>query len=292
MAPSDPSDSALTTQSHQGRVLIIAGSDSSGGAGVQADIKTVTALGGYASSAITAVTVQTTQAVQNVHKVPADIVAGQIEAVLGDIGADAIKTGMLADDQTLQCVMDALQTHADLAIPLIVDPVMVATSGDRLIDEAAVETLKTGLIPRATVLTPNAPEASALTGIEIEDLDGQREAGQALLDMGARAVLVKGGHLEGSQIIDVLVTRNGVRLFTRPRIKTRHTHGTGCTLASAIAALMAQGLSVDRAVEQAGDYLHEAIARAPGLGQGHGPVNHGWTMTSSFAHAPVRHEDG
>lgn len=291
MTVSQRGDSHEKFETPQGRVLIIAGSDSSGGAGVQADIKTVTALGGYASTAITTVTVQTTEQVSAIHKIPGDIVRGQIEAVLTDIDADVIKTGMLGDAQTLECVVSAIEDFADPGTTLIVDPVMVATSGDRLIDDAAVKVLKTRLIPLASLLTPNAPEATALTGITIEDLEGQTEAGQALLAMGARAVLVKGGHLEGSQIIDVLVTRNGVRLFTRPRIKTRHTHGTGCTLASGVAALMAQGLDVDRAVEQAGDYLHEAIARAPGFGKGHGPVNHGWTMSTSFASAPVRLEE-
>ena len=275
----------------KGRVLIIAGSDSSGGAGIQADIKTVTALGGYAATAVTAITVQSTKGVSAIHGVPLEMIGGQIEAVLGDIGADAIKIGMLGNREIVETVDQALKDHASPAIPVILDPVMVATSGDRLLDDDAIETLKTKLIPRAHVLTPNAPEAAVLTGVEVDDYDGQTEAAEKLLAMGARAVLVKGGHLVGSQILDVLTTRNGVRLFTRPRIATRNTHGTGCTLSSAIAALMAQGLSVDRAVEQAGDYLHEAIARAPGFGQGHGPVQHGWTVSSSFASAPVRSDD-
>lgn len=266
----------------KGRVLSIAGSDSSGGAGIQADIKAVTALGGYAATAITAITVQNTKGVSAVHPVPTDIVAGQIEAVLTDVGADAIKTGMLATAEVIETVIKALDEHGDPIIPLVVDPVMVATSGDRLIDEAAVEAVRDRLLPRATLITPNVPEAEALTGGRIEDMESQQAAAEMLLEMGARAALVKGGHMEGDIIIDVLATRNGVRLFTRPRIRTRQTHGTGCTLASAIAALLAQGLPMDRAVEEAGDYLHEAIQRAPGFGEGHGPVNHGWPLAGKL----------
>ena len=286
---SDEFDAEFETP--RGRVLSIAGSDSSGGAGIQADIKAVTALGGYAATAITAVTVQNTQGVSAVHPVPTEVIAGQIAAVLGDIGADSIKTGMLATAEVIDTVVTALDAADAQAIPLVVDPVMVATSGDRLIDEAAIEALRERLLPRATLITPNAPEAAALAGGTIEDLDDQRAAADELLEMGAKAVLVKGGHLEGEQIIDLLATRNGVRLFTRPRLQTRQTHGTGCTLASGIAALLAQGQSLDRAVEQAGDYLHEAIRRAPKYGAGHGPVQHGWTVNAAeFASAPVRGE--
>ncbi|MAP48540.1 MAG: bifunctional hydroxymethylpyrimidine kinase/phosphomethylpyrimidine kinase [Oceanicaulis sp.] len=273
----------------KGRVLIVAGSDSSGGAGVQADIKTVTALGGYASTAITAVTVQNTKGVSGVHPIPDDVIAAQINAVLSDIGTDAIKTGMLGSVSTIEAVVKALDDEGTVGLPLIVDPVMVASSGDSLVSEDTAEAIRTILLPRASLITPNAPEAAVLAGGTIENMDDQRAAADELLEMGAKAVLVKGGHLEGSQIIDLLATRNGVRLFTRPRIHTRHTHGTGCTLASAIAALMAQGQGLDRAVEMAGDYLYEAIRRAPKFGEGHGPVQHGWTVNASeFAHAPVR----
>ena len=286
-ASATPDDSQF--EDPKGRVLIIAGSDSSGGAGIQADIKTVTALGGYAATAITAVTVQNTKGVTGVHPIPDEVIAAQIEAVLSDIGADAIKTGMLASVSTIEAVVKALDAAQMTGVPLILDPVMVASSGDRLISEEAAEAIRTELLPRASLITPNAPEAAVLAGGTIEDLDDQRAAADELLDMGAKAVLIKGGHLEGSQIIDLLATRNGVRLFTRPRIRTRHTHGTGCTLASGIAALMAQGLGLDRAVEMAGDYLHEAIRRAPGFGEGHGPIQHGWTVNASeFTQAPVR----
>ncbi|MGP1274626.1 MAG: bifunctional hydroxymethylpyrimidine kinase/phosphomethylpyrimidine kinase [Caulobacterales bacterium] len=278
----------------KGRVLIIAGSDSSGGAGIQADIKAVTALGGYAATAITALTVQNTKGVTAVHGAPMDIVSGQIAAVLDDIGADAIKTGMLATAEVIATVVSALDEAGAELIPLIVDPVMVASSGARLVEDSAVEALKGQLIRRAALVTPNVPEAEALTGITIQDVDEQRAAGEALLKLGARAALIKGGHLDGPQVMDVLVTRNGMRMFARPRIRTRHTHGTGCTLASAIAALMAQGLPLDRAVEQAGDYLHEAIRRAPGFGAGSGPVHHGWTLADAnlFGSAPARMEPG
>ena len=273
----------------KGRVLIVAGSDSSGGAGVQADIKTVTALGGYASTAITAVTVQNTKGVSGVHPIPDDVIAAQINAVLSDIGTAAIKPGMLGSVSTIEAVVKALDDEGTVGLPLIVDPVMVASSGDSLVSEDTAEAIRTILLPRASLITPNAPEAAVLAGGTIENMDDQRAAADELLEMGAKAVLVKGGHLEGSQIIDLLATRNGVRLFTRPRIHTRHTHGTGCTLASAIAALMAQGQGLDRAVEMAGDYLYEAIRRAPKFGEGHGPVQHGWTVNASeFAHAPVR----
>ncbi|TRO95643.1 bifunctional hydroxymethylpyrimidine kinase/phosphomethylpyrimidine kinase [Glycocaulis profundi] len=278
----------------QGRVLIVAGSDSSGGAGIQADIKAVTALGGYAATAITALTVQNTQGVTAVHPAPMDIVAGQIRAVLDDIGADAVKTGMLATPAVIETTLKAIDEAGGELLPLVVDPVMVASSGARLIEEDAVAAFKSLLIPRAALVTPNAPEAEALTGITVEDVDGQRAAGEALLAMGARAALIKGGHLDGPQVMDVLVTRNGMRIFSRPRIRTRHTHGTGCTLASAIAALLAQGMAMDRAVEQAGDYLHEAISRAPGFGKENGPVNHGWTLVGAnpFGSSLARSEPG
>lgn len=261
----------------RGRVLIIAGSDSGGGAGIQADIKTVTALGGYAATAITALTVQNTKGVTGIHAIPLDIVTGQIEAVLGDIGADAIKTGMLPDRDLIAAVAARLEAQSP-PIALVLDPVMVAASGDVLVSDAAIAAIRDRLLPLAHLITPNAPEAERLTGVKVEDLDGQREAGEALLAKGAKAALVKGGHLDGGEVIDVLVTRNGVRLFSRPRIRTRNTHGTGCTLASACAAFLAQGLSLDRAVEQAGDYLHEAIRRAPGFGEGAGPIDHAWPL--------------
>jgi hydroxymethylpyrimidine/phosphomethylpyrimidine kinase len=257
------------------RVLIIAGSDSGGGAGVQADIKTVTALGGYAASAITAVTVQNTLGVTAVHAIPPAIVAAQARAVLEDIGADAIKTGMLGDAATVEAVAGILE---GAALPAVIDPVMVAKAGAALLAPSAMAALKARLIPRASLLTPNAPEAEALTGVAIASLDDQRRAAEALLAMGAEAVLMKGGHLPGPRIIDLLVTPAGETAFEAERIETRHTHGTGCTLASACATGLAQGLPLTEAVARAWSYVQEAIARAPGFGAGHGPLDHGWPL--------------
>ena len=261
---------------HLGRVLIIAGSDSGGGAGVQADIKTVTALGGYAATAITAITVQNTLGVQAVHALPVALIEAQARAVLDDIGADAIKVGMLGDAEVIRAV--AALIDAWPGIPVIVDPVMTAKGGQRLLADAAVGALVTELIPRAALLTPNAPEASALTGLAVDTTDDLRRAGEALLAAGARAVLMKGGHVAGETVIDVLMTPQGEVLFEGPRIDSRHTHGTGCTLASACAAGIAQGLAVDRAVALGWGYTAEAIRRAPGLGAGHGPLDHAWPM--------------
>ncbi|HEX3701493.1 MAG TPA: bifunctional hydroxymethylpyrimidine kinase/phosphomethylpyrimidine kinase [Phenylobacterium sp.] len=258
-----------------GRVLIIAGSDSGGGAGIQADIKTVTALGGYAATAVTAVTVQDTLGVHEIHPIPAAVVAAQARAVLDDIGADAIKTGMLGDAATLEAVAAILD---GVAPPAVVDPVLVAKGGARLLDPVAIERFGALLIPRAALLTPNAPEAEALTGLAVASLDGQRRAAEALLAAGAGAVLVKGGHLPGERVIDLLVTPGGETAFEAARIDTRHTHGTGCTLASACATGLAQGLALPEAVARAWAYVQEAIARAPGLGRGHGPLDHGWPL--------------
>jgi hydroxymethylpyrimidine/phosphomethylpyrimidine kinase len=258
-----------------GRVLIIAGSDSSGGAGVQADIKTVTALGGYAATAITALTVQNTLGVTAVHEAPLDIVLAQARAVLDDIGADVIKTGMLARAETVQAVAALIGAAG---VPAVVDPVMVAKGGASLLEDRAVAALREALVPGAALLTPNAPEAEALTGLEVTDLDGQRRAAEALLGMGAGAVLLKGGHVAGETVRDLLLSHAGERVFESPRIDTRHTHGTGCTLASACATGLAQGLALEAAVERAHLYVLEAIRRAPGLGQGHGPLDHGWPL--------------
>jgi hydroxymethylpyrimidine/phosphomethylpyrimidine kinase len=259
-----------------GRVLVIAGSDSGGGAGIQADIKTITALGGYAATAITAVTVQNTLGVTGVHPIPLAVIAAQANAVLDDIGADAIKTGMLGDAAVVETVAETLDRAG--AVPAVVDPVMIAKGGAPLLAEAAIDAVKTLLIPRAALLTPNAPEASALTGLAVETLDDQRRAGEALLAMGARAVLVKGGHVAGARVVDLLMTPAGETTFEGERIETRHTHGTGCTLASACAVGLAQGLPLEASVARAWNYVHEAMLRAPGLGAGHGPLDHGWTL--------------
>ncbi len=265
----------------QGRVLVIAGSDSGGGAGIQADIKTITALGGYAATAITAVTVQNTLGVTGVHPIPLDVIAAQARAVLDDIGADAIKTGMLGDAavvETVAAAIDHAQTSKAGRIPAVVDPVMVAKGGASLLASAAISAVKSLMIPRAALLTPNAPEAAALTGLVVETTDDLRRAGEALLALGAKAVLMKGGHIAGERVVDVLMTSEGETSFEGERIDTRHTHGTGCTLASACATGLAQGLPLEQAVARAWNYVHEAMLRAPGFGAGHGPLDHGWML--------------
>jgi len=269
--------SAPPSVPHRGRVLVIAGSDSGGGAGLQADLKTVTALGGYAATAVTAITVQNTLGVAGVFPVPVDVIEAQGRAVLDDIGADALKTGMLGDTATVEVVARLLDHAA--GIPAVVDPVMIAKGGSPLLAPEAIGAVKTLLVPRAALLTPNAPEATALTGLPTATTGDLRRAGRALLAMGARAVLMKGGHLEGARVVDLLLTRDGDEaLFEGERIETRHTHGTGCTLASAIASGLAQGLSLHDAVERACAYVREAIRRAPGFGAGHGPLDHAWPL--------------
>jgi hydroxymethylpyrimidine/phosphomethylpyrimidine kinase len=258
----------------RGRVLIVAGSDSGGGAGIQADIKTVTMLGGYAATAITALTAQNTEGVFGVLPIPPDFIRQQIEVVLDDIGADAIKTGMLHDTGVIETLAAVLRQRAE-AVPLVVDPVMAAKGGARLIDPESVEALKEQLIPLATVLTPNLPEAEILCGSAIANVAAMRAAGEQLLRLGCRAVLVKGGHLATDTVTDVLMTAAGSsRVWESSRIASRHTHGTGCTLASAIATGLAQSLALDDAVDRARDYVQRAIATAPGFGRGHGPLNH------------------
>ena len=265
------------TASSRGRVLIVAGSDSGGGAGIQADIKAVMALGGYAATAITALTAQNTLGVHGVMPVPPDFVRLQMTVVLDDIGADAIKTGMLGSADVVQAVAATLRQYA-AGVPLVVDPVMVAKGGARLLDDAAVVAMRCDLLPLTTLLTPNIPEAEALTGLAITDQNTARLAAQALLDLGAPAVLLKGGHRSGAVVQDLLATKAGVEVIETPRIDTRHTHGTGCTLASAVATGLAQGLSLSDAVRRGIAYVHAAILAAPGFGAGHGPLGHGVTV--------------
>ncbi|HEV7384933.1 MAG TPA: bifunctional hydroxymethylpyrimidine kinase/phosphomethylpyrimidine kinase [Phenylobacterium sp.] len=258
-----------------GRVLIIAGSDSGGGAGVQADIKTVTALGGYAATAITAITVQNTLGVSAAYPVPPEVIAAQARAVLDDIGADVIKTGMLGDAEAVEVVAQILDAAG---LPAVIDPVMVAKGGARLLADDAVAPVRSLLIRRAALLTPNAPEAETLTGVPVKTTDDLRRAGEILLGLGAGAVLMKGGHIPGERVVDVLVTPYGETVFEGERIDTRHTHGTGCTLASACAVGLAQRLSLEAAAARAWDYVHRAMLEAPGLGRGHGPLDHGWPL--------------
>lgn len=258
----------------QSRVLIVAGSDSGGGAGIQADIKAVTCLGGFAMTAVTALTAQNTHGVSGIHEVPPAFVRAQMEAVLGDLGADCIKTGMLASAAIVEAVAEALDELAP-GVPVVVDPVMVAKGGAALLENSAAGALKSLLLPRARLLTPNIPEAETLLGRSIGGVAEMEAAARDLLALGPQAVLLKGGHLEGDELVDVLADSEEVSRWSGPRIHTRSTHGTGCTLASAIAAGLAAGLALRPAVERARTYLRRAIETAPGLGGGHGPLNHG-----------------
>ncbi|MBL6456681.1 bifunctional hydroxymethylpyrimidine kinase/phosphomethylpyrimidine kinase [Belnapia sp. T6] len=261
----------------RGRVLIIAGSDSGGGAGIQADIKAVTALGGFAATAITALTAQNTEGVHGVLPIPTAFIRQQMDVVLRDIGADALKTGMLHDSATIAAVCDGIAAEAP-GIPLVADPVMVAKGGHPLLQPDAVETLKRRLVPLASLITPNLPEAEVLTGLRIKTEAEMEAAMPALLGLGARAVLLKGGHLEGPRLVDLLGTPEGILRFEDARIETRHTHGTGCTLASAIAVGLAQGMPLEEAVARARRYVRAAILAAPGYGRGHGPLDHAVTF--------------
>lgn len=265
----------------KGRVLTIAGSDSGGGAGIQADTKTITCLGGYAATAVTAITVQNTQGVSGVIPLNPLTVKAQAIAVLSDIGADVIKTGMLGDKHMVETIAQLLADHA-ARLPHVVDPVMVASSGDSLLPRDAVEAVRTLMI-KGAIITPNAPEAGVLTNREVHNLDGQRRAADRLLEAGAAAAIVKGGHVEGDVIVDVIATPDGETFIEHERIKSANTHGTGCTLASALACGLAQGLTLEAAFRRAQVYVAEAIRRAPGLGGGHGPLAHGWPLTDPDA---------
>ena len=258
--------------------LTIAGSDSGGGAGIQADLKTFAAHGVYGTCAITAVTAQNTLGVVTWKALSADLVTAQIEAVAGDMGADAVKIGMLANAAIVEAVAAAVRA---LDLPLVVlDPVMVAKGGDRLLEADAVEAMRTELLPRAHVVTPNIPEAEALSGIRIESVEHMKRAGRRILELGPRVVLVKGGHLETGEgaryAVDVACMHDKSFELRAPRIATSHTHGTGCTLASAIAAQLALGRSDRDALTLAKEYVSGAIREAPGIGRGHGPLNHFW----------------
>jgi hydroxymethylpyrimidine/phosphomethylpyrimidine kinase len=256
--------------------LTIAGSDSGGGAGIQADLKTFAAHRVFGTCAITAITAQNTLGVTMWRAVPTDLVTAQIEAVAGDIGVDAVKVGMLASAAIVEAVAAAI---AELDLPhVVVDPVMVAKGGDRLLEEDAVAALRTELLPRAHIVTPNVPEAEVLSALTIRSIDDMRAAGERILKLGPRVVLVKGGHLDGPESVDVACTAHGIFELRGPRIATRHTHGTGCTLSSAIAANLALGLDDRTALSRARDYLDGAIRHAPGIGQGHGPLGHFWQL--------------
>ena len=254
-------------------ILVIAGSDSSGGAGIQADIKTASAFGVYAMTAVTAVTVQDTRGVRAIHPVSPAIVREQILACLNDIGADAIKIGMLGSAATVKAVADALKTKAR-NMPIVLDPVMASTSGKSFLDARAIAALKTQLLPLAALVTPNIPEAKLLAGMRGSGRQDAEAAARALIAQGAKAALIKGGHATRETVDDVLVWKGGVEVYAFPRIKSRHTHGTGCTFSTAIACGLAEGLSLPLAVGRAREFVQKAIETAPGLGRGRGPLNH------------------
>ena len=253
------------------KAMTIAGSDSGGGAGVQADLKTFAALGVYGASTLTAITAQNTVAVTAVHDIPTDVITAQIDAVLTDIGADAVKTGMLSSSDIIECVCEALEVHG--VQRLVVDPEMIAKSGDALLREDAIGSLRTRLLPLAMVVTPNIPEAEALTETTIVSDADVRRAAEAIVGMGARSVVVKGGHREGPAT-DLFYDGKEFKEFTAPRFDTVNTHGTGCTFASAVAAGLARGMVVPDAVALAKDYVTEGIRHSFSIGQGHGPLNH------------------
>jgi hydroxymethylpyrimidine/phosphomethylpyrimidine kinase len=259
------------------RVLSIAGSDSGGGAGVQADLKTFSALGCYGMTAITAITAQNTCGVTGIHGIPPEMLKAQIDAVVQDIGVDAVKIGMLHSPEIVRVVAEAIRTYQ---LPhVVLDPVMVATSGDRLIAQETVGVLVQELFPLAEVITPNLDEAGWLLGRSIKGVETLDEAAQALRGLGARAALLKGGHLPGDWVVDVLALPGGAcQRLSSPRIATRNGHGTGCTLSSAIAAHLARGLPLSQAVEHARTYILGAIAAGADVttGRGHGPLNHGY----------------
>jgi len=267
--------------------LTIAGSDSSGGAGIQADLKTFAAFGLYGASAITAVTAQSTKGIEGTLAVPADLVTMQIEAVAGDLTIDATKIGMLVNAAIVEAVAAAI---AELDLPLVVvDPVLVSSSGERLLDEDGIRALCAELLPRARVVTPNIPEAEALSGRPIRSMDDEREAARRIHDMGAAAVIITGGHgwdeatglaAAGLKVVDLLFDGHGFREFLAPRVDSRHTHGTGCTYASAVAAGLALGQELPEAAARAQQYVAGAIAHAPGIGHGRGPLDHFWERRS------------
>jgi len=258
----------------KGRVLTIAGSDSSGGAGIQADIKTISSLGAYAMSAITAITVQDTNMVSDVYPIPANIVQAQIASVLGDIGVDAVKTGMLMAPDIIKAVAEELRNQ-DVPVPLVVDPVMMSTSGHIFFKPHSVNAIIDEILPITTVLTPNLAEAAKLTNADLlKNMDDMRTAAYKLLKMGPKAVLIKGGHLKGDILTDLLVTPNTEKIFSSLRVPGKDNHGTGCTLASGIATGLAQGLPLEDAINNAHKFVHKALEQAPGFGSGCGPLNH------------------
>ncbi len=261
----------------KGRVLIVAGSDSSGGTGIQADIKTVTALGAYAMTAVTTLTARDTLGVVDIHPVPADFVQRQMRLAIADIGVDVIHIGMLHTAELVNAVADVIEEMAP-DVPLVLDPVIVTKAGRSLLDQNGLRHLKIRLLPRATVLTPNLREAELLGGLEIPDFEARRHAAEMLLTLGAKAILLKGGYDMDKVVIDLLATEDGIDQYMYDKIETRHLGGVGSTLSAGVATGIAQGLSIRDSVTRARAYLQEAILQAPGLGGGAGPINHAVTV--------------
>jgi len=254
------------------RALTIAGSDSGGGAGIQADLKTFHQFGVYGMSAITAITAQNTKGVAGVYPLPVEAITSQIEEVISDLGVDAIKTGMLFDAEIIRAVADSLRKFN--VNNLVIDPVMVAKGGAKLLLDEAIDALKTHLLPISLVVTPNLPEAECLTGMEVKTVDDMKEAARRISQLGVPYVLVKGGHLDAEDIFDLLYDGQDFHTFPNKRIQTRHTHGTGCTFSAALTAELAKGTALVQAVDKAKRFIVEAISTAPQLGSGHGPTNH------------------
>jgi len=254
------------------KVLIIAGSDSSGGAGIQADIKTVTALGSYAATAVTAVTAQNTKGVKKIISIPTEIVEKQITMILDDIGAHAVKIGMLHNTGIIKSVYNILKKYKSKNV--VIDPVMIAKGGAKLIGNSSIKHLKELLLPLCTLVTPNIPEAEVLTGYSISSKEDMIKTAKKILNMGPKNVLLKGGHLKNRMIFDILATKKGVKIFSKRKIKTKNTHGTGCTLSSALATCLSQKKNIFQSSQISLKYVDQAIASAPGYGKGFGPLNH------------------
>jgi hydroxymethylpyrimidine kinase/phosphomethylpyrimidine kinase len=267
------------TKNMKAKVLIIAGSDSGGGAGIQGDIKSASACGAYAATAITSITVQNTLGVSNVFDLPIEIVQQQIEAVLSDIGADVIKTGMLSTAEIIIAIVETLKNYPQ--IKLVVDPVMVAKGGAKLLQNSALEALKTKLLPTAYLVTPNIPEAEILSGLKISNEVEMIETAKIILQQtGAKNIILKGGHLENENLVDILLegSTGKITKIASKKISTKNTHGTGCSFASSISAFLAQDLSLECAFKNAHEYIYNAIKNAPDIGHGHGPIEHFWKL--------------
>lgn len=266
----------------QGRVLVVSGSDSGGGAGIQADLKTITALGGYASTALTALTAQNTEGVNGVIETPAGFIGKQMRLALKDIGADVVKIGIVPSADAVEAVHYTYMEYAE-GVPIVLDPVMLTDGGEPLADREAIHLVRQHFLLHAQIVTPNIPEVEVLAGMEIHSLDDMKHAAETMITLGSQAVLIKGGKMTGEKVYDVLFDENGIEVFETKRIKTMHTHGAGCTLASAIAVSLAQKYSLRDAIARARDYVQRAILTAPGFGKGRGPLNHAHTVKPAGA---------